>query len=114
MTSDKVKLARMELTRDLVDKGFKVITHPVLLAVLGYYLSDRLQGDYVDPGTGLQFERLVWDPEKGEYVPDTKMIEKKWDPKAGKLNQGAAIAMQTGLTAYLGSEAFKQIAGALK
>jgi hypothetical protein len=113
LNSDEVKIQRSKERIETLNLVKDILLNPVALAIVGYYLSDRLQGDYVEADTGLVFEKEVWDSEKQEYVPAVRLTEKKWDPNAGKLNAGAAIAMQAGMTAYLGSEALKSIAGSV-
>ena len=108
MKSELVKVAQIEertaVTRMVLDTLTAVLTHPVVLSVGGFYLSDRLQGEWITKK-----------PYLAEYKGvDTWITEKYWDHDAGKLNGGAAIAMQTGLIAYLGSTAIKDIAGAFK
>lgn len=111
MKSEELKMAQIEERTHYIDVLVKLLTHPVPLAIFGYYLSDRLQGDYVK-------RNLIQDTEYSEeeqrYIVVRESYDKVWDPTAGKLNGGAAFAMQTGLTAYLGAEALKQIAGAIK
>jgi hypothetical protein len=100
--SEALKLAEIEERKGRERMLFDLVTHPVVMAVAGFYLSDRLQGAYVQDPTSFQ---------PGSHVLTT---EKEWDPTAGKLNTGAAFAMQTGLVAYLGAEAVKSIAGAVR
>ena len=100
MKSEAVKVAQIQERTRYVELAKEILTHPVLLGVAGYYLSDVLQGDWADS-----------DPEQMEgYV----LIRRTWDPHAGKLKSGAAMAMQAGLTAYLGAEAVKSLAGLVR
>lgn len=97
MKDPKVKVAEIEAKKELTNHLFSLVTNPVLLSVAGFYLSDRLQGDYVIDPTSFQ---------AGSHVLTG---DKKWDPNAGKLNKGGALAMQVGLALFLGSVALKEM-----
>ena len=106
--SDAIKVAEIEERKALVNELFgltrAIVANPITLGVAGFYLSDRLQGQY-----------YYSEPVLREYQGKQAWItEKQWDPIGGKLNRGAAVALQTGLIAYLGSEAAKGVVGLLK
>ena len=99
--SDALKIAQIEERRALLAEVFgltrAIVANPITLGVAGFYLSDRLQGQY-----------YYKEPVLREYQGKPAWItEKQWDPNGGKLNRGAAVALQTGLIAYLGAEAVK-------
>lgn len=99
--SEAVKLAEIEERKQLEKMLFELLTHPIPLAVLGFYLSDRLQGDWV-----------YKTPYLGTYEGQEAWIkEKYWDSNAGKLNSGAALALQAGMGAYLSSGAVGALLG---
>jgi len=90
---------RQALVKSTMDLVTKVVGHPITLGVIGFYLSDRLQGDY-----------MTKTPYLGEYKGQPAWItEKYWDPNAGKLNGGAAVAMQAAIGAYMSAPAIASV-----
>jgi hypothetical protein len=104
--SEAVQLAQIQERRQMIEFGEKLLLNPVLLAIVGYYLSDRLQGDYVNKQIDGEFDIITKD--NGDKLI-TPRISKVWDKDAGKLNSGAAFAMQVGMSLYLGAEALKAV-----
>jgi hypothetical protein len=103
--SDALKIAQIEERRELVKSLLGtgetiikyVIAHPVTLGVLGFYMSDRLQGKY-----------FYSEPVLREYQGKPAWVTtKQWNPTGGILGRGAAVALQTGLMSYLAAEALK-------
>lgn len=91
--NEAIKLAKIQERERLISTLVGVVTNPLVLGVAGIYLSDRLQGDYVD--TPVQ-------------MPGYMQINRQWVRDAGKLNKGGALAMQIGIAGYLASYALAQ------
>jgi len=136
--TEAVKVAKIERNTMREKYMWAIATHPVLVALVGFWLVDRLGGAYVSSGNLYDYVQQLraagysvhvppmsdtsatvssadmdaWIEQLRRLNPGVPFPEPRtvWDPKAGMLSTGSQIAAQAGLTAYLGSEALKGIA----
>lgn len=135
--SEAVRLAKLEQKHYREKMVWAMATHPVVIAMLGFWMVDRLSGSYVSSGNMWDYVQELRNAGYKVNVPawsDTSVAvssadmdafvaklhelnpgysfpapRKYWDKDAGMLSGGTQIAAQVGLSAYLGAEALKTV-----